>query len=165
MESGLHFVGEVLFRRNFPTTLMYLIFFPHPDRLVCDHAQNDGLVRRFFYSVERQKEPPCQEPWSVSKWSHTDLLRLREGRVGAQLWTAYAECRSQHKGTTTSEFIFVCKNIGVMLYYPSAFSLNKNYVHNLSMICSLSVKKVLIRNGLTRRIQIRNCHEGSSILM
>jgi hypothetical protein len=35
----------------------------------------------------------------VSKWSHTDLLRLREGRVGAQLWTAYAECRSQHKGT------------------------------------------------------------------
>ncbi|XP_023321043.1 dipeptidase 1 isoform X2 [Eurytemora carolleeae] len=37
------------------------------------------------------------EPWSVSKWSHTDLLRLREGRVGAQLWTAYAPCGSQHK--------------------------------------------------------------------
>ena len=31
------------------------------------------------------------------RWSHTDLLRLREGRVGAQLWTAYAPCGSQHK--------------------------------------------------------------------
>jgi len=33
----------------------------------------------------------------IPRWSHTDLLRLREGRVGAQLWTAYAPCGSQHK--------------------------------------------------------------------
>ena len=31
------------------------------------------------------------------RWSHTDLLRLKEGKVGAQLWTAYAPCGSQHK--------------------------------------------------------------------
>jgi len=47
-ERGLHFVGEVLFRWIFPTLLMYLIDFRRPDRLVCDHTQNDGLVRRLF---------------------------------------------------------------------------------------------------------------------
>ena len=26
-----------------------------------------------------------QDPWSKSSWSHTDLPRLREGRVGAQV--------------------------------------------------------------------------------
>ena len=26
-----------------------------------------------------------EEPWSRSLWSHTDLLRLRQGRVGAQV--------------------------------------------------------------------------------
>ena len=36
-------------------------------------------------------------PWSPSKWSHTDFLRMRKGMVGAQLWTAYAPCGSQHK--------------------------------------------------------------------
>jgi len=50
LEKGFYFVGEVLFRRNFPTTLMYLIIFRHTERLVCDHDQNDGLVPRIFYS-------------------------------------------------------------------------------------------------------------------
>ena len=36
-------------------------------------------------------------PWSTSKWSHTDLYRMRKGMVGCQLWTAYAPCGSQHK--------------------------------------------------------------------
>jgi len=54
IERGLHFVGEALFRRNFPTTLMYLIILHLPDRLVCVHAQNDGLVRRYFYSAARE---------------------------------------------------------------------------------------------------------------
>ena len=31
------------------------------------------------------------------RWSHTDLLRLKDGKVGGQLWTAYAPCGSQHK--------------------------------------------------------------------
>ena len=44
-------------------------------------------------SINIQYSPP----WSTSKWSHTDFLRLRKGRVGAQLWTAYAPCGSQHK--------------------------------------------------------------------
>jgi len=62
LEKEFYFVGEVQFRWNFPTMLMYLIIFRHPDRLVCDQAQNDGLVRRFFYSVvrgaKRRKKAP-----------------------------------------------------------------------------------------------------------
>ncbi len=36
-------------------------------------------------------------PWSKSQWSHTDLNRLKQGRVGAQFWVAYAPCGSQHR--------------------------------------------------------------------
>ena len=39
------------------------------------------------------------------RWSHTDLLRLREGRVGGQLWTAYAPCGSQHKDAVQVQLI------------------------------------------------------------
>ncbi|KAF0298728.1 Dipeptidase 1 [Amphibalanus amphitrite] len=34
-------------------------------------------------------------PWNLSRWSHTDLPRLRQGRVGAQFWAAYVPCKSQ----------------------------------------------------------------------
>ncbi|EFX77039.1 hypothetical protein DAPPUDRAFT_54823 [Daphnia pulex] len=37
-----------------------------------------------------------QDPWSKSAWSHTDLPRLREGRVGAQFWAAYVPCGAQY---------------------------------------------------------------------
>lgn len=36
------------------------------------------------------------DPWSKSAWSHTDLPRLREGRVGAQFWAAYVPCGAQY---------------------------------------------------------------------
>lgn len=36
------------------------------------------------------------EPWSISKWSHTDIPRLRDGLLGAQFWSAYVPCKSQH---------------------------------------------------------------------
>ncbi|CAG0880683.1 unnamed protein product [Cyprideis torosa] len=35
------------------------------------------------------------KPWNKSDFSHTDLLRLKEGQVGAQFWAAYAPCQSQ----------------------------------------------------------------------
>ena len=37
-----------------------------------------------------------QEPWSRSKWSHTDIPRLKAGLLGAQFWSAYVPCRAQH---------------------------------------------------------------------
>nr|XP_040582175.1 uncharacterized protein LOC121130504 [Lepeophtheirus salmonis] len=37
------------------------------------------------------------EPWSKSKWSHTDISRMVAGKIGCQLWVAYAPCGAQHK--------------------------------------------------------------------
>ncbi|XP_050513024.1 dipeptidase 1-like [Diabrotica virgifera virgifera] len=37
-----------------------------------------------------------EEPWSTSKWSHTDIPRLRAGLLGAQFWSAYVPCKAQH---------------------------------------------------------------------
>lgn len=36
------------------------------------------------------------EPWSTSRWSHTDIPRLRAGLLGAQFWSAYVPCQAQH---------------------------------------------------------------------
>ncbi|KAG8222110.1 hypothetical protein J437_LFUL000874 [Ladona fulva] len=49
-------------------------------------------ILNFDFSADLRKV----EPWSRSNWSHTDLLRMREGMVGAQLWSAFVPCRSQH---------------------------------------------------------------------
>lgn len=37
-----------------------------------------------------------QEPWSKSRWSQTDIPRLKEGLLGAQFWSAYVPCKAQH---------------------------------------------------------------------
>lgn len=37
-----------------------------------------------------------EEPWSTSRWSHTDIPRLRVGQIGAQFWSAYVPCKAQH---------------------------------------------------------------------
>lgn len=37
-----------------------------------------------------------QEPWSKSRWSQTDIPRLRQGLLGAQFWSAYVPCKAQH---------------------------------------------------------------------
>lgn len=37
-----------------------------------------------------------EEPWSKSRWSHTDIPRLRAGLLGAQFWSAYVPCKAQN---------------------------------------------------------------------
>ncbi|XP_057664627.1 dipeptidase 1-like isoform X1 [Diorhabda carinulata] len=37
-----------------------------------------------------------REPWATSKWSHTDIPKLRAGLLGAQFWSAYVPCKAQH---------------------------------------------------------------------
>lgn len=37
------------------------------------------------------------EPWARSRWSHTDIPRLRLGQVGAQFWSAYVPCGARDK--------------------------------------------------------------------
>jgi len=54
---------------------MFIIIFHHPDRLVCDHPQNNGLVRRFFYSV-RVQLTACSTV-SLSDYPLSDELTAR----------------------------------------------------------------------------------------
>lgn len=37
-----------------------------------------------------------QTPWKESRWSHTDIPRLKDGLLGAQFWSAYVPCKAQH---------------------------------------------------------------------
>ncbi|XP_060535679.1 dipeptidase 1-like isoform X2 [Cylas formicarius] len=37
-----------------------------------------------------------EEPWAQSKWSQTDIPRMRAGLLGAQFWSAYVPCKAQH---------------------------------------------------------------------
>ncbi|CAL4105974.1 unnamed protein product, partial [Meganyctiphanes norvegica] len=57
-------------------------------------------IRNFVHNklekVELTKNLSTVEPWSSSPWSHTDLARLRHGRVGAQFWAAYVPCDAQY---------------------------------------------------------------------
>ncbi|KZS18074.1 Dipeptidase [Daphnia magna] len=41
------------------------------------------------------------EPWASSPSSHTDVIRLRQGKVGAQFWAAYVGCTTQYKDAVT----------------------------------------------------------------
>ncbi|XP_039438614.1 uncharacterized protein LOC120419844 isoform X1 [Culex pipiens pallens] len=52
-------------------------------------------------------------PWSKSVWSHTDLQRLKRGRVAAQFWAAFVPCEAQHKDAVqiTLEQIDVIKRL------------------------------------------------------
>ncbi|XP_035702820.1 dipeptidase 1 isoform X2 [Folsomia candida] len=49
-------------------------------------------IQDFNFTADLRKV----EPWSRSTWSHTDLLRLQEGMVGCQVFSAYVPCGSQH---------------------------------------------------------------------
>ncbi|XP_073825273.1 uncharacterized protein isoform X1 [Musca autumnalis] len=52
-------------------------------------------------------------PWKVSQWSHTDLTRLKKGKVSAQFWAAYVPCEAQHRDAVqlTLEQIDVIKRL------------------------------------------------------
>ncbi|CAD7079915.1 unnamed protein product [Hermetia illucens] len=52
-------------------------------------------------------------PWARSHWSHTDLKRLKQGRVAAQFWAAYVPCEAQHRDAVqlTLEQIDVIKRL------------------------------------------------------
>lgn len=58
-------------------------------------------------------------PWNSSRWSHTDLPRLRKGQVGAQFWAAYVPCGSQWKDAVamTLEQVDVVRRL--VSKYPS----------------------------------------------
>jgi len=69
--------------------------------LIDGHNDLPWNIRQFIHNklekVNLTTNIQFSSPWSTSKWSHTDLYRMKAGMVGAQLWTAYAPCGSQHK--------------------------------------------------------------------
>jgi len=69
--------------------------------LIDGHNDLAWNIRQFIHNKLKTvnfSAPLSQvEPWASSKWSHTDIPRLVQGNLGAQLWVAYAPCGSQHK--------------------------------------------------------------------
>ncbi|KAG4072428.1 hypothetical protein HA402_004360 [Bradysia odoriphaga] len=69
--------------------------------LIDGHNDLPWNIRKFLHNQLNEfnfdinlKDIP---PWSRSVWSHTDLSRLKKGRVSAQFWAAYVPCEAQHK--------------------------------------------------------------------
>jgi len=69
--------------------------------LIDGHNDLPWNIRQFVHNkiktVNFSSDLSQVSPWSSSKWSHTDIPRLVQGKVGAQLWVAYSPCGSQHK--------------------------------------------------------------------
>uniref|UniRef100_A0A2Y9D0S7 Dipeptidase n=2 Tax=Anopheles arabiensis TaxID=7173 RepID=A0A2Y9D0S7_ANOAR len=81
-------------------------------------------------------------PWSKSAWSHTDLQRLKRGRISAQFWAAYVPCEAQHKDAVqiTLEQIDVIKRL-TERYSPHLTSCASTFdiiqAHKNRQMCSL----------------------------
>ncbi|XP_014207943.1 dipeptidase 1-like [Copidosoma floridanum] len=64
--------------------------------LIDGHNDLPWNVRKFVHNqlgeVNLSSDLGRVEPWAKSDWSHTDVPRLRKGRVGAQFWSAYVPC-------------------------------------------------------------------------
>ncbi|XP_026476013.1 dipeptidase 1-like, partial [Ctenocephalides felis] len=58
-------------------------------------------IRKFSHNLLRDLDLDTDlrnvAPWSRSRFSHTDLPRMREGHVGGQFWSAFVPCSSQGK--------------------------------------------------------------------
>lgn len=65
----------------------------------CEHFRHNDLpwnLRKFLRNeindFELNTDLTVVEPWSKSKYSHTDLPRLRAGMMGAQVKFIYDHC-------------------------------------------------------------------------
>lgn len=55
------------------------------------------FLRNQINEVELDTDLTLVEPFSKSKYSHTDLPRMREGMIGAQFWSAFVPCSAQNR--------------------------------------------------------------------
>ncbi|KAL0894768.1 hypothetical protein ABMA27_013299 [Loxostege sticticalis] len=80
----------------------------HDTPLVDGHNDLPWNIRKFLHN--RIKDFRFDEdlrtisPWATSSWSHTDLPRLKQGRVAAQFWAAYVPCDAQHRDAVQLTF-------------------------------------------------------------
>ncbi|XP_026738193.1 dipeptidase 1-like [Trichoplusia ni] len=80
----------------------------HDTPLIDGHNDLPWNIRKFLHN--RIKDFNFDEdlrtisPWATSSWSHTDLPRLKQGRVAAQFWAAYVPCDAQHRDAVQLTF-------------------------------------------------------------
>ncbi|XP_065214336.1 dipeptidase 1-like isoform X2 [Planococcus citri] len=83
--------------------------------LVDGHNDLPWNIKKFVHNqlvkVNLSTDLRLTEPWSKSKWSHTDIRRMKLGMIGAQFWSAYVPCETQYKNAVplTLEQIDVIK--------------------------------------------------------
>ncbi|XP_076272214.1 dipeptidase 1-like isoform X2 [Rhynchophorus ferrugineus] len=68
--------------------------------LIDGHNDLPWNLRKFVHNQLNQlnlSKIKEEDPWLTSKWSHTDMPKLLAGGVGAQFWSAYVPCKSQHR--------------------------------------------------------------------
>ncbi|XP_063376249.1 uncharacterized protein LOC134663720 [Cydia fagiglandana] len=80
----------------------------HESPLIDGHNDLPWNIRKFLHN--RIKDFRFDEdlrtisPWATSSWSHTDLPRLKQGRVAGQFWAAYVPCDAQHRDAVQLTF-------------------------------------------------------------
>ncbi|XP_037779280.1 dipeptidase 1-like [Penaeus monodon] len=114
--------------------------------LIDGHNDLAWNIRNFVHNklekVDLSLNLSTVEPWGSSQWSHTDLARMRQGRLGAQFWAAYVPCGAQYLNAAqvTLEQIDVIKRI--IARYPQHLGYAQSYaslmeVYNSGRIASL----------------------------
>ncbi|XP_045104334.1 dipeptidase 1-like isoform X3 [Portunus trituberculatus] len=71
--------------------------------LIDGHNDLAWNVRKFLHnklhSFNLSSDLTKEKPWRNSRFSHTDLPRLRKGQVAAQFWSVYVPCGAQYLNT------------------------------------------------------------------
>ena len=79
----------------------------------CRHNDLPWNIRKFLHNqlhdFHFSEDLRQQEPWSQSVWSHTDLHRLKQGMVGAQVkWKKYPTCHVKCHFQLAVMLIWLC---------------------------------------------------------
>ncbi|XP_058450621.1 uncharacterized protein LOC131430028 isoform X2 [Malaya genurostris] len=114
--------------------------------LIDGHNDLPWNIRKFLHNQLNEfrfdDDLKLVSPWSISAWSHTDLQRLKRGRIAAQFWAAYVPCEAQHKDAVqiTLEQIDVIKRL-TERYSPHLTACTSVYdiveAHKNHQMCSL----------------------------
>ncbi|XP_062547399.1 uncharacterized protein LOC134212990 isoform X2 [Armigeres subalbatus] len=114
--------------------------------LIDGHNDLPWNIRKFLHNqlneFRFEDDLKLISPWSKSAWSHTDLQRLKRGRISAQFWAAYVPCEAQHKDAVqiTLEQIDVIKRL-TERYSPHLTACASVYdivqAHKNHQMCSL----------------------------
>ncbi|XP_041968649.1 uncharacterized protein LOC121725669 [Aricia agestis] len=80
----------------------------HDTPLIDGHNDLPWNIRKFLHNKIKEfrfdEDLRTISPWATSSWSHTDLPRLKQGRIAAQFWAAYVPCDSQHRDAVQLTF-------------------------------------------------------------